>query len=299
MLESHWPLDNGLPHDLPWQGSVALLLDGVSVEKLPQHLHQWAQSPVFEALYAGTRWAELGDISPCLVLIDSPNHPILTQFLHAARQELGYLVFCEQSWEHLVAHFRWLTSVLHPQGEEVLLRIADPAVIHALLAPAHSIKDPTLFGPCTQIVAADAVLGRWHINQRPGLAAEPAHAQRYRLSDEQLTRLDSVNFRALVMRLDTHLQEHFPAFQADLDPSQRWGYLNDLALSAYTRGFCSGYDIVLFANIHGFLGVGALHEHPDLDAQLNMPSIRTTTQRLEQVANIAKDRAEHLQRNPA
>jgi hypothetical protein len=38
-----------------------------------------------------------------------------------------------------------------PQGEEVLLRIADPAVTRALLVHAHSIKDPTLFGPCTHV----------------------------------------------------------------------------------------------------------------------------------------------------
>jgi hypothetical protein len=43
-----------------------------------------------------------------------------------------------------------------PQGEEVLLRIAEPPSYAALLVHAHSIKDPTLFGPCTRMVTADA-----------------------------------------------------------------------------------------------------------------------------------------------
>lgn len=299
MLEHDWPLENGLPQDLPWQGSVGLLLDGVSVENLQQHLYQWAQNPKFETLYLGTRWAELGDISPCLVQIDARNDPILIRFLQAAPKEWGYLVFSDHNWDHLVAHFRWLTSVMHPQGEEVLLRIADPAVMHALLVHTQSINNPTLFGPCTQIVTADATLGRWHVNTRPGHAPEPDHGKHYRLSDEQLSRLDNVSFRSVVMRLDKHMQTYFPAFQASLDPPERWDYLNQLALRAHAQGFSSEYEITLYSNIHGYLGVHALNEHPDLDAQLKNSSVRTPTQRLEYIANLAKDRAESLQRNPA
>ncbi|MGH8467386.1 MAG: DUF4123 domain-containing protein, partial [Pseudomonas sp.] len=91
----------------------------------------------------------------------------------------------------------------------------------------------------------------------------------------------------------------FPAFQVHLDHAQRWNYLNELALNAYKRGLCSEYDITLFANLHGFLGEHALHEHPDLDAQLKTPSVQTPTQRLEHVARIAEDRSEPSQRNPA
>ena len=126
MLNSEWTPENGLPQHLPWNSTVGLLLDGVSIEKLPQRLYQWAQSPLFEPLYLGTPWAEVLDIAPCLVQIKTPNDPVLKQFLSASRQEWGYLVFSEHPWGDLVAHWRWLTSVWHPQGEEVLLRIADP-----------------------------------------------------------------------------------------------------------------------------------------------------------------------------
>ncbi len=291
MLKSEFPLENGLPQGLPWNGTVGLLLDGVSIEKLPQHLYQWTENPEFEPLYLGTRWAELGDISPCLVQIKAQNNPVLTRFLNASRQEWGHLVFSDQSWDQLVAHFRWLTSVMHPLGEEVLLRIADPAVTHALLAHAETIKDPTLFGPCTQIVTADAALDCWYINNRPGNAPEPDHSKRYRLSEAQLSQLDEVNFRNVVMRLDAHMQEYFPGYQAQSTPQQRWEHLHALASTSYDRGFNTELDITLYANIHGFLGERALEEHPDLDAILKTPSEQTPAQRLERVADIAQERA--------
>ncbi|WP_411391743.1 DUF4123 domain-containing protein [Pseudomonas sp. MPB23] len=298
MLNSEWTLENGLPQHLPWNGTVGLLLDGVSVEKLPQRLYQWTQSPVFEPLYLGTRWAGVLDISPCLVQIKTPNDPVLTHFLSASGQEWGHLVFSDHPWGDLVAHWRWLTSVWHPQGVEVLLRLADPAVIHALLGQAHSIKDPTLFGPCTHVVTADAALGCWHLNLRPGDAPKANHNKRYRLNDEQLGLLDAVSFRHAVMRIDRHLHEHFPHYQAHTTPSQRWEHLHALASAAYDRGFNTELDITLYANIHGFLGERALEAHPDLDAQLKTPSQQTPTQRLEEVASIASARAEHLPRNP-
>ena len=298
MPNAHWPLENGLPQGLPWNGTVGLLLDGVSVENLAQHLYQWAESPLFEPLYLGTPWAELLDISPCLVQIKNQNDPILTQFLNASRQEWGYLIFSDQPWEHMVAHVRWLTSVLHPQGEEVLLRIADPAVTHALLVHAQSIKNPTLFGPCTQLVTADAALGCWHLNLRPGDAPKIDHNTRYRLNDEQLSRLDEVNFRNVVMRLDQHMGEYFPHYQAHATAQQRWEHLQALASTAYDRGFNTALDITLYANIHGFLGAQALQEHPDLNALLDASSEQTSTQRIEHIASIAKARAESLQRNP-
>ncbi|MGB8924329.1 MAG: DUF4123 domain-containing protein [Pseudomonas sp.] len=297
MLKSEFPLENGLPQGLPWNGTVGLLLDGVSVEKLPQHLYQWTENPEFEPLYLGTRWAELGDISPCLVQIKAQNNPVLTRYLNASRQEWGHLVFSDQSWDQLVAHFRWLISVMHPLGEEVLLRIADPAVTHALLAHAETIKDPTLFGPCKQIVTADAALDCWYINNRPGNTPEPDHSKRYRLSEAQLSQLDEVNFRNVVMRLDAHMQEYFPSYQAQSTPQQRWEHLHALASTSYDRGFNTELDITLYANIHGFLGERALEEHPDLDAILKTPSEQTPAQRLERVADIAQERAATLNRS--
>jgi hypothetical protein len=91
-------------------------------------------------------------------------------------------------------------------------------------------------------------------------------------------------------------------YQAHATPPQRWEHLHALASAAYDRGLNTELDITLYANIHGFLGERALEVHPDLDAQLKTPSQQPPTQRLEEVASIAKARAEHtkdgMKKNP-
>ncbi|CAI8853259.1 DUF4123 domain-containing protein [Pseudomonas chlororaphis] len=298
MLKPDLPLGEHLPHDLPWRKNAALLLDGVSVEKLPQQLYTWSDTPNFEPLYLGTRWSALNDISPCLIRLSGQSDPVFQQFLAHADKEWGYLVFSDQPWQDMLDHFRWLTCVAHPQGTEVLLRLADPAVAHTLLSQAEQLNDARLFGPCLQILTADAALGCWHQHHRPENTIITPHTERYRLNDSQITLLDEVNFRSVVMRLDQHLNEYFPRFQTKLQALERWKYLNELASQSYERGFCSELEITLYANIHGFLGTMALAEHPDLDVLLETTSERTPTQRLEHVASIAKERAESLQRNP-
>ncbi|MGG7672817.1 DUF4123 domain-containing protein [Pseudomonas sp. WC2] len=291
-------LADQLPRDLPWGKTVALLLDGVSVEQLPRQLYTWSSSPDFEPLYLGTRWSGLNDISPYLIRLSGQSDPIFQQFLTYADQEWGYLVFSDQSLDSLADHFRWLICVTHPQGAEVLLRVADPAVVHALLDQAEQHQDARLFGPCSEILTADAALRCWHQHHRPANSPTISHAKPYPLNDSQIALLDEVNFRSVVLRLDQHMSEYFPSFQAHLQKPQRWIYLNELASESYERGFCSELDITLYANLHGFLGVTALTDHPDIDVLLQTPSSQTPTQRLEHIADIAKERAERLQRNP-
>ncbi|PCR97565.1 hypothetical protein CP336_07395 [Pseudomonas fluorescens] len=290
-------LADQLPRDLPWNKTVALLLDGVSVEQLPRQLYTWSSAPDFEPLYLGTRWSELNDISPCLIRLSGQNDPIFQQFLTNSDQEWGYLVFSDQSWDSVVDHFRWLICVTHPQGTEVLLRVADPAVVHALLDQTEQ-QDARLFGPCSEILTADTALQCWHQHHRPQNAPAISHVKPYQLNDSQIALLGEVNFRSVVLRLDQHMQEYFPTFQAHLQKPERWKYLNELASQSYERGFCSELDITLYANLHGFLGVTALKEHPDLNVLLETTSEQTPTQRLEHIASIAKERAESLQRNP-
>lgn len=177
-----------------------------------------------------------------------------------------------------------------PLGEEVLLRIADPAVTHALLAHAETIKDPTLFGPCKQIVTADAALDCWYINNRPGNArARPQQALSIERSTTQSTGRGELSQCCDASRC-THARV-FSSYQAQSTPQQRWEHLHALASTSYDRGFNTELDITLYANIHGFLGELALEEHPDLDAILKTPSEQTPAQRLERVADIAQERA--------
>lgn len=284
-----------LPSDLPWSMGAYLLLDGVSVEALPQKLYGWSEDPDFEVLYLETRWAELGDISPCLIHLSGPHDPTCTQFLNHAEEEWGYLIFSQASRLDVLAHVRKLISVRHPLGSEMLLRLADPAVAQALFGLAEEENNTALFGPIERICTPDTVIGRWHSQRRPGQSWAPLPAP-YRLSDSELARLGDVDFRQAVLRLDKHMREYFSDYGNALAGTARWAHLHALALEAYQAGFTSEREITLYANIFGFLGEQALDEHLDIAALLRAKTSQSPAQRVEQAADLAAARADSSER---
>lgn len=296
MLPSNLELRQ-LPDDLPWQASAYLLLDGISVADLPRRLYEWSELPRFEPLYLKTRWSGLIDVSPCLISLSGPHDPILGHFISQAESEWGYLLFSHAPQGELLNHLRWLISVRHPLGEELLLRLADPAVISALLAHAVQTAEPTLFGPIEQLVAPDVGHGRWLHHRRPGNPPQAIQTKPYPLSEEQLALLGEVSFRRIVRQLDEHMRDYFPSYQSGLAGAARWQHLHELASRAYEQGFNSERDITLYANIFGFLGEDALARHPDLQALLSKASEQAPTQRIEQAAELARERAEQMERN--
>lgn len=285
-----------LPQDLPWDTPAYLLLDGISVETLPKRLYEWADSPDFEVLYLETPWAELSDVSPCLVRIDGQHDTALAAFVQNSHDEWGYLLFSHASREALLKHLRWLVCVSHPSGEKMLLRLADPAVMHALLKQATQDDDATLFGPIEQIVAADRIENTWHRHQRPGSTLVAQQDRPYQLSDKQLGILGEVAFRNILISLDAHMRDYFPHYQTTLSPPQRWQHLRALAERAYSLGFSSEYEITLYANLFGLLGDDALDKNPDIATLVNQSSSLTPTQRIEQAADLAYARASSAER---
>lgn len=287
-----------LPAGLPWDGQASLLLDGISVEELPRRLYEWNSEPDFEPIYAGTRWSDLSDVSPCLVRLSGPDDPTLAQHLQHADEEWGYLLFSRSSWEDQLIHLRWLSSVKHPLGEEMLLRLADPAVAGALLGHAVQTGDAALFGPFEHIALVDRTQHCWCQYARPGDEIRTSREKPYQLSDDQLELLGEVSLRSCVIQLDAHMHEFFPDYRPQLRGTDRWQHLHELASNAYARGFNSERAITLYANIFGFLGEQALDRHADIAALLNTPSAATPEQRIEQAAEIARERAEPMERNP-
>lgn len=285
-----------LPAALPWDAPAYLLLDGISVENLAQRLYQWAESPDFEVLYLDTPWADLSDVSPCLVRLNGQQDPALVAFVENSHDEWGYLLFSHASRDELLSHLRWLVSVRHPLGEDMLLRLADPAVVHALFGQAARENDATLFGPIERVVVADRIQACWHQHQCPGSAEVSRHDRPYLLSEAQLEMLGEVGFRGILIRLDEHLRDYFPDYQHALSQPERWQYLRALAERAYAQGFQSEHDITLYANIFGLLGEAALQTHTDIAELVGQASSLTPSQRIEQAADLAYARARPVER---
>ena len=286
-----------LPAALPWDAPAYLLLDGISVESLAQRLYQWSELPDFDVLYLDTPWAELSDVSPCLVRLNGQQDPALAAFLRNSHDEWGYLLFSRASRAELLNHLRWLVSVRHPQGEDMLLRLADPAIVHVLFKQAARDNDVTLFGPIERAVVADRTQACWHQHQCPGSAeVVTRHDRPYQLSETQLEMLGEVGFRGILIRLDEHLRDYFPDYQPALSRPERWKHLRALAERAYAQGFQSEHDITLYANIFGLLGEDALQIHTDIAALLGQASPLTPSQRIEQAADLAYARARPVER---
>jgi len=276
-----------LPDDLPWPIPAYLLLDGVSASSLVQGLHRW-DNHVYH-LYQGTRWNELADISPLLISLKGVDDPLLAYFQEHAALEGGYLLFSDVDVQALCKHWRRLLTVQHPGGVEVMLRIADPAVMHQLLDQADSTR---WFGPVQHVCLPDALLATWLQHQRPEQTV-PVAIDVYRLTEAELTALGEAEFRHAVFDLNHHLQRYFPRFMASHSAHERLGYAHKLAQSAYRQGFASEQEITLYANVCAYLAGQQLASHPDI-VELLTASTQPPLIRVQHAAKLAQERAIHL-----
>lgn len=279
-----------LPDEFSWDQSVGLLLDALHVDNLIPQLYEWSDAPEIDVLYQGTQWAQLSEVSPCLLRLRRDDDPILLQFLANSQQQWGYLLVSDGPWEHLLAHMRWLTSIRSEPGDEMFLRISDPAVAHALFA-AEQHPDAQLFGPCKQIIVANAPLDGWQLYARSGDVSAPDFNEPYASGPAQWAALKAAAFGKTVAELYRHMQRFFPEYQAHMPAAQRLEHLHALANSAIEQGFAGEQEIFLYANIFGFLGSQALQAQPDILELLTGHSELTSFQRVDCAATLAAQRS--------
>lgn len=282
---------SSVPHGLPWHNNCYLLLDGVSVRDLPKKLYQWSEQPNFEPLYLGTELNELVELSPCLIAIEGATDPVLQNFLANAALEWGYLIFASGTYDEIIHHLRWLLIVEAAEQQNFILRLADPAVAQAMF----SIGSPALFGPINTLCIPDGVEANWHIQKAPNTQPQKDHGRPYCLSEIETRALEGVSFRQTLLSLDEHLKTFFPQYQTALNHTERHKHLAEIANKAYQLNLCSEREILLFANILGFLGGTALEEHPDIAQLLENTSPRPPMERIEEAAYLAEQRATQKQ----
>ncbi|WP_164707485.1 DUF4123 domain-containing protein [Metapseudomonas otitidis] len=273
--------------DLPWALGASLLLDGVSVPNPLQRVWEWGGTSMAQALYAQTQWAELTDISPCLVRVSGPDDPVLEHYKASGQPDWGCLLFSVAPWMEQVQHLRGLLQVVHPQGEGLLLRLADATIVHALFGNPDSADAGRLFGPFQEVLGYDLDTEQWSRLQSP-VAPHPINApQPYRLRESDLERLGQVRQHQVLEGLDGHMHTHFPAWGEQWDRPARRAELRALADQAYARGFCGEDDLYRYANLFGLLGPNALEDHPHVANQLDARDSRTPSQRLKDAADLA------------
>ncbi|OCR26258.1 hypothetical protein AFK24_04535 [Pseudomonas syringae] len=278
------------PNDLPWSQDGYLLLNAVRTGNLLPRLYQWNPGIQCHPLFLGTRFKELLDVSPVLVVVEGHHDPVLQAFLHNAEHIWGLLLFSGTEAQCIVDHLRWLVTVDEPVGKPTLLNLSDPPVANALFELYPRQTDNALFGPVEHVYAVDPYVKAWRHHQRLGEPAITDHNTLYRLNAAQIDALNEVNFRNTVLKLDQHMARHFPDFQARLDARGRFTYFHAMASTAYGHGFHSESDILHYANVMEFLDGQATAAHPDITALLYTSSALTPSQRVQKANLLALER---------
>lgn len=289
-----------LPNDLPWKGHAYLLLDGVSVNNLLAKTFEWFGTTDVQLLYANTPLAPCSEVSPCLITLNGPNTPGLSHYFAHAAEEWGYLIFSEASSFEVMAHLRSLLNAQYqPQGQKVWLRVADPAVMHAVLNHATRAQKPEVFGPIDQVVLPDVVNNVWQHHVRPGDVLQPLPKQAYAVCEAQQAILDAVRFRSTLKALENHVRKYFPLYGAQWSSEARWQWMHERADRAYACGFFNNQDICLYTNVFLLLGDDVLVQHPNIATLINQSSALTPSQRIEKASELAFSRSVALKGNRA
>lgn len=286
-------LESG-PDNLPWSQNGYLLFNAVRTGNLLPRLYQWNPGINCYPLFIGTRFKELLDVSPVLVVLDGPHDPVLQPFLQNASDLWGLLLFTEADQQSVMEHFRWLVTVDEPVGKATLLNLSDPPVANALFELYPRQTDNTLFGPIEHLYAVDPFQGCWRHHQRQGDSTPKNHSALYRLSAAQIDALDELSFRKKVVTLERHMRQHFPDFQRRLAPQARFAYFLAMAETAYEHGFHSESDILHYANVIEFLDSRPPAACPDIIELLYTSSPLTPSQRVQKANLLTLERGKAL-----
>ncbi|GHC33289.1 DUF4123 domain-containing protein [Aidingimonas halophila] len=255
-----WPWWQGLEGgDWRWPAEqrVLLLLDGVRVESLSRRLYEWSEGELAaDMLYAGTPWAEVSELSPWLVGLEGPEDPILRAFLaEGLEAEWGYLILGRAERGEVTDHLRNLIQVEHPAGIPMLLRLADPAVMAALLV-SDSTPGQVPWGPIDAILTPDAIAEEWHYHAPRETDESPCHLPHaYRLSEPQHRRLQDCDRRRDVGQLMAFVDRHCGGWLTATDRGQRYAQLAGIVQEACELGFTAPREWALFCTLMQRLGI--------------------------------------------
>lgn len=265
-MSERWPADGSSwdpGFDWPEAGKVFLLIDGVRVKELARRLYEWSEGDLeADLLYAGTPWAEVAEVSPWLVQLKGPGDPVLERFVRqGAEAEWGYLILSSSELLEVADHLRELIQVWHPAGLPMILRLADPAVIAALLADGSS-PGQVPWGPIERLILPDAVQEAWQINVPREMAAnsQPTSAADYRLSEPQLACLQQCDRRRDIRQLMTFVDRHCDGWLTATDRGQRHAQLAGIVQEARELGLTAPREWALFCTLMQRLGITSWRE---------------------------------------
>lgn len=274
--------------NLPWQSqTVSLLMDGINIKNLLHRFYTGENTATFEVLYLQTPFAQLYEVSPCLVKLESTGTPHLQDYLQNLENEWGYLLVSDQSWQQQINHLRNLIKVQLPEtNEQIILKLADPQVGKALFSLAEEQQDTKLFGPFSHVYTTDIIDNELNHYQRPTGNIIELHSP-YTLSETQNNALDEIEQKRSRHNLYQHMKTYFSSFLSHY-PRLNWQEaINQIIQEAEQKGYESPMEKTYYLNIYGYLGSEVFIQHPQLQSLVNqgtLEKVREAAQLAEQLA---------------
>jgi hypothetical protein len=137
------------------QTNVFTVLDGASVEQLPQLL--WKHKPENICLYRGEQEPDMAAVAPYLVELkyDHPFTKLVCEKGWGNHWGIFVLTPIEVNIRDLRGHFRRFLMVYDPDGKLIYFRYYDPRVLRTYLPTCNSEDIKIIFGPIGSYITED------------------------------------------------------------------------------------------------------------------------------------------------
>jgi hypothetical protein len=129
------------------------VLDGASVPGLLEKLDQWR--PEFVCLYRGELNADLAEVAPYLVRLESGTEMTEWILSNCWGGHWGIFAIAEADLQAMRQHFRCLLTVYDEKGKPLLFRFYDPRVMRMYLPTCNAEELGAIFGPVANYLLED------------------------------------------------------------------------------------------------------------------------------------------------
>ena len=243
---------------LPGKGKTFILIDGAKVNNLSQVIYREIEAPHCDALYRGTEFADLLEISPWLVETEMDSSLALKCFEEWQHQGVAIVLQADCHFEEAMDHLRGLLVASLVTDDEVIFRFYDPEIARHLLKLDSSGEDVRrLMGPCSLFAIQDRRSGEWEYfhNDQPSCEKQ---TDVFNIRNEHLVAMEKASERTALRKLEIHAAAYFPHLLQQPDSGEQdWNTVAVLVNAAKERGLDSARDIALYINTIGWLGCQA------------------------------------------
>lgn len=264
--------------DLAKKERLYLVVDGAQVDELARALYRLEGQIELEPIYMQPPHNELLSVSP--YVIEATKY-VKEWFFKLNKPLAGYFISSVSPLAEICENFRNIITAESPYGSRIYIKMANAECAWVF----YSTQSPQFWVHTAKVWIATR--RGWQYLESP-FSELPPYEKELKVSDEQWRLLGDISWDNTIEKLENHMMKWF-SHEFELHKnSESW--IRYHADSAYSQGFTTERDLLMYINIIGFLGEENFldtAQHPDIHELLEQPSLQTPSQRVEAAANLA------------